>query len=44
MRWTYVLVLFNPLSPNAFFNWPALPNENADDLSAGGFFYTGGVL
>jgi len=45
MGWTYVPMLFNPLLLNAvFFTWPALFNQNADDLSAGGFFYTVEVL
>jgi len=45
MGWTYVPMLFNPLLLNAvFFTWPALFNQNADDLSAGGFFYTDEVL
>ena len=38
-------ILFDPLFPNAvFFTWPALSNQNADDLSADGFFYTSEVI
>jgi len=45
MGWAYIQILFKPLRPIAFyFTWPALSNENANDLSAGGFFYTGDVL
>jgi len=28
----------------SFSTWPALSNQNADDISEGGFFYTGMVL
>jgi hypothetical protein len=44
MGWTYVPILFNPLHPNAVFNWPVLPNPDGNDLIAAGFFHTGEVL
>jgi hypothetical protein len=28
----------------SFLSWTALSNQNADDLSAGGFFYTGELI
>ena len=28
----------------SFLNWPVLSNQSADNLSAGGFFYTGELL
>jgi len=37
---------FRRLAPRmqSFSTWPVSPNQNADDLSEGGFFYRGNVF